>query len=75
MLPAAMVVEYAMLPKPWNPGTQRVPEDLPDDNMDLKKVTWMKCGQMFSIDALDQRHGHIARGAGERCSPCAAATG
>ena len=71
----SMVVEYAMLPKAWEPGTQRVPEYLPDDNMNLQKVTWLKCGPTFSIDALDHRHGHITRGAGERCSPRTAATG
>ena len=63
------VVEYCYLPKPWEPDVQHVPEYIPDDNMNLVKVEWRMCGPVMSADALDSRHRHIARVAGERCSP------
>ena len=67
-------VEYCFIPKPWEPDVQPVPEYLPDDNMNLVKVEWLKCGPQMSADALDSRHRHIARVAGERCSPRSAAS-
>ena len=63
------VVEYTMLPKPWEPAVQPVPEYVPDDNANLVKVEWFKGGPQLSVDVLDSRHRHIARVAGERCSP------
>ena len=67
-------VEYCFIPKPWEPDVQPVPEYLPGDNMNLVKVEWFKCGPQMSADALDSRHRHIARVAGERCSPRSAAS-
>ena len=67
-------VEYCYLPKPWEPHVQCVPEAIPDDSMNLVKVEWLKCGCRMSADALDGRHRHIARGAGERCSPRSASS-
>ena len=68
-----VVVEYAMLPKPWEPDKQRVPEYVPDDDMNLVRVEWLQGGPTLSLDALSSSHGHIARVAGERCSPRSAA--
>ena len=67
------VVEYCFLPKPWEPE-QPVPEYIPDDNMNMVKLEWLKCGPVMSADALDSRHRLIARVAGERCSPRSAAS-
>ena len=64
-----MVVEYTMLPKfGLLPGLQ-MPEYVTDDNVNLVKVEWFKAGPQLSKDALDDRHGLIARVACERCSP------
>lgn len=68
------VVEYTFLPKPWEPDVQPLPEFVPDDNMNLVKVEWFKCGPVMSADALESRHRHIARVTCERCSPRSAAS-
>lgn len=65
-----MAVEYVMLPKyAMLPGLFHVPETVTDDNANQVVPTWFKAGPMLSQDALDDRHGLIARVACERCSP------